>query len=297
MKFTKSPQIINGLSLALQQWLDETLAVVVLYKTPLSESITFVSLSQSLKKYNSTIDWFVYDNSPISNQDFKTSQVSKIKIRLDTSNPGVSKAYNEGFKIAKSLGKKWLLLLDQDTQFPSNTVEEYHEAMITYPQESCFVPHLIDKVGIISPFKFRLGNGIRISSVMDGVHFFDRMQFVNSGLMISVNAFSQAGGYDEDFPLDFSDYAFIERIRATHPSFVLVPLIAHHGHSSQVDISLDIELKRFNIFVTASKIFRKKYHPRDTFVVLRPLLRALKLSIRHKTLVFIKQYFDSMSHG
>ena len=297
MKFTKSSQIINGLSSALQQWLDETLAVLVLYKTPLSESITFVSLNQSLKKNNSTIDWFVYDNSPISNQDFKSSQDLKIIVRLDTSNPGVSKAYNEGFKVAKSLGKKWMLLLDQDTQFPSSTVEKYHEALNTYGQESCFVPQLVDQVGIISPFKFRLGNGIRISSVMDGVQFFDRIQFVNSGLMISVNAFSQAGGYDEDFPLDFSDYAFIERIRTQYRSFVLVPLTAHHGHSSQVDISLQVELKRFNTFVTASKVFRKKYHPRNTFVVLRPLLRALKLSIRHRTLVFIKQYFDSMSHG
>lgn len=297
MKFTKSSQIINGLSAALQQWLDETLVVLVLYKTPLSESITFTSIMESLEKNNYTVDWFVYDNSPVASQGFNTSQDSKIILRSDSTNPGVSKAYNEGFKMAMSLGKKWMLLVDQDTQFPTDTIEKYHESLTGYPLECCFVPQLIDKIGIISPFKFRLGNGFRVSSVMAGVHLFDKLQFVNSGLMISVNAFSQAKSYDEDFPLDFSDYAFIEKIRAAHRSFVLIPLTVHHSHSSLLTISMTEELKRFTVYITAAKIFRRKYHPFNTFIVLRPLLRAIKLSSRHKTLAFVKQYFDSMLHG
>ena len=36
----------------------------------------------------------------------------------DPTNPGVSKAYNVGFELARQLNKKWLLLLDQDTVFP-----------------------------------------------------------------------------------------------------------------------------------------------------------------------------------
>ena len=182
MKFTKSPQIINGLSAALQQWLDETLAVLVLYKTPLSDSVTFSSLSESLKKNNSTLDWFVYDNSP-TNQDHNISEPA-ITLRSDTSNPGVSKAYNEGFKMANSLGKKWLLLLDQDTSFSHDAIEKYYTAIRSNSQENCFIPRLTDRLGIISPFKFRLGNGFRIIYVMDGVQSFNKLHVVNSGLMI-----------------------------------------------------------------------------------------------------------------
>ena len=296
MKFTKSPQIINGLSAALQQWLDETLAVLVLYKTPLHESVTFVSLSESLKKDKAKIDWFVYDNSPMQ-QDNKTFADPSITLRIDNSNPGVSKAYNEGLKMARSLGKKWLILLDQDTHFAADAIEKYHEAMIHYPQECCFVPQLIDRIGIISPFKFRIGNGFRISSVMEGIHQFDKFQVVNSGLMISVSAISEAKGYDEDFPLDFSDYAFIERMRNVHPSFVLIPVTAHHSHSSLHHARVQDELIRFHRFVAAAQLFRKKYHSDNWLIVLRPFLRALKLSMRYKTLAFVKQYFESMLHG
>ncbi|HEU5291311.1 MAG TPA: hypothetical protein VFU05_11740 [Cyclobacteriaceae bacterium] len=282
------------MSAALQQWLDETLAVLVLYKTPLRESVTYTSLSEALKKSNGTIDWFVYDNSPTIREN--NSPDTAIIFRSDTSNPGVSRAYNEGFKMAESLGKKWLLLLDQDTHFPIDAIEKYHNFLVAYPQESCFIPRLTDRVGIISPFKFRLGNGFRISSVSDGIQSFNKLHFVNSGLMISVNSFRQAKGYDEAFPLDFSDYAFIEKIRTVHESFVLISLIANHGHSSLQGMEVHEELERFTHFTSAAKIFRKKYHPGNWLIILRPFLRAVKLSVRHKTLAFVKQYFDSMWH-
>jgi GT2 family glycosyltransferase len=199
--------------------------------------------------------------------------------------------------MAASLGKKWLLLLDQDTHFPVDTIENYHAALTAFPGENCFVPQLKDRMGVISPFKFRLGNGFRVSSVMAGIQNFQKLHVVNSGLMISANAFRQANGYDEHFPLDFSDYAFIERIRSPHPTFVLLPLSANHQHSSSQQISMHEELKRFKHFVSAANLFKKKYHPGNLLIILRPFLRALKLSARHKTIVFVKQYFDSMWHG
>ena len=295
MKFTKSPQINNGLSSALQQWLDETLAVLVLYKTPMSESITYKSLSESLTRHNLTLDWFVYDNSPTNS--VASTPKSNVTFRLDPTNPGVSKAYNAGFSMAASLGKKWLLLLDQDTHFPIDSIENYHAGLIAFPQENCFVPQLTDRMGVISPFKFRLGNGFRLSSVMAGIQNFHKLHVVNSGFMISVSAFRQANGYDENFPLDFSDYAFIERIRTINPTFVLLPLSANHQHSSLQQISADEELKRFKHFVSAANRFKKKYHPGNLLVILRPFLRAIKLSAHHKTMAFVKQYFDSMMHG
>jgi len=286
-----------GLSSALQQWLNETLAVLVLYQTPLRDSATFNSLQSSLKNCNSSIDWFVYDNSPSPGQAYDEIHDSKIIARWDASNPGVSKAYNEGFKVAKSLGKKWMLLFDQDTHFTQDAFEKYHHALLRNPLENCFVPLLVDKKGIISPFKFHLGNGKRINTVKEGVHSFNRLQFINSGLMISLHAFGQADGYDEDFPLDFSDYAFIERVRSNFLSFVLIPLTIQHDHSSLMSMSKKEELKRYSVFVTAAKMFRTKYHQGNILIVLRSLLRGIKLSLRHKTLAFVIQYFDTKSHG
>jgi GT2 family glycosyltransferase len=295
LKFTKSKQIIKGLRAAIQQWLDETLAVLVLYQTPLDKSITFNSLQTSLKNRNSSIDWFVYDNSPTDEASEKIHD-PKIMIRRDASNPGVSKAYNEGFKVAKSLGKKWMLLLDQDSDFTIDAFKKYYQALLKNPHESCFVPLLVDKKGVISPFKFHLGNGIRVNSVREGVHSLNKLQFINSGLMISLNAFGQSNGYDEEFPLDFSDYAFVERIHLITPGFVLIPLTVHHGHSSSQDISQTEALKRFNVFLEAAKLFRKKYHPDNILIILRPLLHAIRLSIRHTSFSFVLKFFEGKSH-
>lgn len=114
--------------------------------------------------------------------------------------------------------------------------------------------------------------------------------------MISVKTFQLAKGYDEDFPLDFSDYAFIERLRAIEPNFVLIPLSANHSHSSLHKTGAREELDRFSRFVMAAKLFRKKYYPGNSLIVLRPFFRAAKLSMRHKTLAFVKQYFDCLLH-
>lgn len=273
--------------MSLQEWLNETLAVLVLYKKPLDSSTSFKTLTQSLKVNSATIDLLIYDNSPTSAGNSPQHQNWRITYSHDPLNPGVSKAYNEGAKKAAQMGKKWLLLLDQDTEFRVDTFDCYYKSLLAYPNQVCFVPKLIDSNGIISPFKFLLGNGIRVKSVSEGIHFFNNLQFVNSGLMISIKAFEQALGYDEDFPLDFSDYAFVERLRENILGFVLISLRAQHGLSSSEKTSMENTLIRFTHFTQAAKLFRKKYHATNRLITIRPFMRAIKLCFKFKTLKFL----------
>lgn len=285
MKFKKYNEIIKTVAKSIQEWLNDTLAVLVLYKTPLGQATAFTSIVSALKKSNYSLDWFVYDNSP-AYQEHEFHSNSKITYVHDPKNAGVSRAYNQGFALANKSGKKWLLLLDQDTVFTEDSLEKYYSALITWPQEQCFVPQLHDASGIISPFRFRLGNGLRVKSVKEGIHSFKELQFVNSGLMVSIRAFEQSNGYDEDFPLDFSDYAFIERLHKTVPSFVLVPTTLNHLHSSTSLISIEDELKRFRSYYPAAKLFMNKYHPKKNTILFRAWARAIKLCLKHKTLKF-----------
>jgi rhamnosyltransferase len=274
-----------------QQWLDETQAIIVLYKTPLHASASYRSLTRSLNSVNARLDLFVYDNSPTPDLNIPADPGWKIHYHHDAQNPGISKAYNQGFK--KAPKKKWFLLLDQDTQFNEGTIQQYYQSHMHFPQEACFVPQLVDKRGIISPFKFQLGNGIRIKSVSEGILSLHQYHIVNSGIMIAAEAFQRAGGYDEDFPLDFSDYAFVERLRQVHTRFVLMPLeLRHHFSATENQVADDV-LKRFNLFVGAARLFRKKYYPANLLITTRPLLRALKLSLRFRTLKFVMAYYRS----
>lgn len=264
--------------------MQETLAVLVLYKTLLTESATFQSLNNSSER----LEWFIYDNSPEPSSVLSATGLI-LHYYHDSSNSGVSKAYNEGLSLALKLGKKRLLLLDQDTHFNIDSLEKYFQASIQYPGEVCFIPQLVDSQGIISPFKFRLGNGIRIKSVKEGIHALKNLQFVNSGLMVSTQAFQVSGGYDQDLPLDFSDYAFVERLKVNFISFVLIPMKLRHDFASSSPATRADTLHRFNVYVQSARVFKEKYYPGNNLILFRVWLRALKLSLKFRTLKFLQK--------
>jgi GT2 family glycosyltransferase len=98
--------------------LDNILGVLVLYKSKLEESETFISISKALKSNNQKLDLFVYDNSPEYYYDKKAIKEypGTITYEHDESNPGICKPYNKGLEKAKIENRQWLLLLDQDTE-------------------------------------------------------------------------------------------------------------------------------------------------------------------------------------
>jgi GT2 family glycosyltransferase len=74
-------------------------------------------------------------------------------------NPGVSRAYLEGARVAAERGKRWLLLLDQDTCFPSEAITVYADALRRYPTEVLFAPVLRAGARIVSPCAYRFPRG------------------------------------------------------------------------------------------------------------------------------------------
>jgi rhamnosyltransferase len=270
------------------------MAVLVLYKTPVCESPTFISLSAALQAENALLDIHVYDNSPASESKIRDHQNWKITYQHNPSNPGVSKAYNEGFSRAKQLGKKWLLLLDQDTLFETGVFRSYYEGVTKFPSEHCFIPLLRDHRGIISPFKFRLGNGFRPTSVLGGIHSLDRLQFINSGMMVHLVAFEKAQGFNEKLGLDFSDLAFIERLKRSYAQFVVIDSRGVHSLSASFKKSQQEDLERFMLYVQAAIEFKRSEKP-GMNLLLSVLPHALKLCLVHRTNAFLKVAIRSIT--
>ena len=212
----------------------------------------------------------------------------KIKYLHDPSNPGVSKAYNEGLKVAVELNKKWLLLADQDTEFPSSLFSDYSCAIQHHPQVTIFVPSMTDSIGLLSPFRLIWGKGSRLKTLDIPLQSFRNYKTINSGMLISVAAFERAGGYDERFPLDYSDISFSERLAVQDCNFVLIPSRCHHRFSATSGIAHILsEIERFKSFRKAIKLFKKIS---NQFVSLCWIImpRALKLSFQLKTFSFMK---------
>ena len=269
---------------------EQTLAVLVIYNIDPQASSTFLSLEKALSFSNVRMDLLIYDNSP-DHHKMPASEHWNVRYHHDPSNGGVSKAYNWGCDIANDLNKKWLCLLDQDDIFSDQTIEEYLKAVQENPNESIFVPIISDEKSIISPFFMRFGGGWRISKIIPGTYDLKRFLLINSGLFISVKTFIEAGGYDENFPLDFSDLDFIHRLRRIHETFKVIPIHVHHNLSINAAQTLEDRLKRFHIYISAAKRFQKKYRLAVRSILLRSFLMSLKLSFRHHSLQFLKKYF------
>jgi len=272
-----------------QDFIDETVAVLVLYKSKLCETASYLSLTKSLLSLNARMDVVIYDNSPtpmVTDSD-SISDNWRIHYVHDETNPGVSKAYNEGFKMARKLGKRWLLLLDQDTSFPQNAFVEYSKAVQGNPEICLFAPIVISKNKIISPCRYFLNIGYTLRRIKPSIYNFKRKSLINSGMLISVDAFEKTGGYNENIRLDFADHSFIGKYKAIYNRFAVIHLRCFQDFSSDKQLTISSALIRFAFYCEGAR--NKAVNKLDYFVlILLTILRGTKLSLKYRNVRFLR---------
>jgi GT2 family glycosyltransferase len=272
--------------------MSDILLIIVLYRQRFLESVTIQSLISNQTDENEEIDLLVYDNSP---NDFIQEKVEEqkycnIKYIRDPSNAGVSHAYNIGCKYAQSLGKKRILLLDQDTMFPNNALKKYKEAIcLSGTTANIIAPLLCSSAGYLSPSIYRFYRAHISKKYQLGVNLLRRKTLLNSGLLISIDLFERVGGYNENIKLDFADVDFIERVKKIEPTFWLIDVKCKHSLSSEEKDKEKI-LDRFNFYCFGAKEYIKK----SSFGALLWLhfwifLRTIKLSITLHDISFFKR--------
>lgn len=267
------------------------LAVVVLYKQDINESISLKTIYQSLAEHNEVMDMVVYDNSPSFSTgicDFQYSKNIKIvKYIPDEKNSGVSRAYNITNKIAEVLGKKYILLLDQDTSFSLNFVKELVENIKT--GHDLLFPFLKSSENIISPCKYILGRGgyLPVSQQYSGIHNIRKTNFLNSGAVISVSLFSKVGGYNEQIPLYFSDFNFFNRAKRCCNVYYSLNTFCEHFMASDDLSDIDKFLYRYKDYCKGALLCYSSLMGK-LLMIINILARSLKLSIRMKNLITMK---------
>lgn len=262
--------------------MDEVLAVLVLYKCNLKDSVTFQSLHASLVNYGGKLDILVYDNSPVAQTiSFEEYEEMKIKYISDISNSGVSKAYNVASEIAKELNKKWLLLLDQDTHFPIYAIACYAH----YIKQGKYLaaPILLSGRKCISPCYYKWGVGRALQEYKTGINTFKNISLLNSGLIIPMHLYIQSGGYNEKIELDFSDHYFINCIRKITVNFCLLEIKCNHL-LSMANANVNQVLYRFDYYLRGAKEYK------DWKISIVAFLRTIKLTCRFLNISFFKKY-------
>jgi GT2 family glycosyltransferase len=282
-----------------QACLDRLLAVVVLYRADLAATETYRSLAASCIAAGGSMDLFVYDNSPdpLLLDASRSSGPLRIIYRHDPANAGVSSAFNAGARLARELGKEWLLLLDQDTGFPPGAMAVYLAA-ITGGGE-LFAPQLVADNRLLSPCGYRGGVGFHLAGVTPGEFSLAGRSVLNSGLLVRRAAFEACGGYDERVQVDFADFAFVNRVRRKYPCITVLDLVCRHGFSNLESVPLESARRRFAGYcrdgraaaVTPLLLFS------HAFLVLR---RCAVLTLRYRSLCFFTKllaYFSKERGG
>lgn len=278
--------------------LKEAFIVIVLYKTKLSDSLTFQSLMAAVSSYMPTehVDLLICDNSPTAT--FDLDQVNKDGIfRLyylhDPLNPGVSKSYNRAAELAKVKNKQWLFLLDQDTIIPTDGLFRYEQAITTYPNFPIYVPKVYSGALLFSPCRYWFHRGSNLRTIEPGIQEMVHRNVLNSGLFINLNAFSECGGYDERVPLYFSDFVFFNRLKKYFHQFVVVNCKLEHQLSSADFGDITLASTRFGYYCQGAS--QASYGKPWTYLEygITVGIRSLKMGLRFKSTQFIKIFIKN----
>ena len=272
--------------------MNEVLIIIVVYK----KKIIDLSLINDLLGSSQKIDILIYDNSPNKQISPSLKNVNLYYIH-DKNNPGVSKGYNTGIDKAKELGKKYILLLDQDTLFSINHLDEYIKLIQIYQEQYIYAPIVAKEDKIYSPFieKNFVGQVQYAYNFNYNILYnLDNKSVINSGLMIPIKIIDQVGYFNEKIKLDFSDIYFIEKYKKLKKEIVLANTKLTHSLSGDEGKNYDAEIHRFKYYCNGAKEFSKSSSQSTFWSVTRRMLRLVQKYYSLKPIdIYINYYLGN----
>lgn len=267
------------------------LVVIVLYKIKLRDAIPLQNLRQQLFQYNDRIGFYIYDNSPVWDEECLHRVElygSPFEYVSNTSNPGLSKAYNEACQYAENHSYDWLLLLDQDTTISDDAILKYLNEIDNGKEYNMFVPKVkVEGRGYMSPCIFKHKRGRFMNDFPSGKIETKNITVINSGLLIRVDSFKECGGYDNDVYLDFSDHDFFYRFKKLNPYIYVIDTEFQQDFTC-LSTNMDTLKRRFTILCECVRAIKGKSLCDKINCFFVVLLRALHLTWITKSFSFIK---------
>lgn len=255
---------------------DKILAVLVVYRQDFRQCKSY----QSLQNTHLPLDWFVVDNSP--NPQNHQSNVHYLHY---PANPGVSQAYLDGATYAQAGGYRWLLLLDQDSQFPADFGDVLLTGIKKWPDAVLFSPQMWSGKYGISPAPYRFGRGFASKQLPVGPYSLYTYCPINAAMCVSVSAYLACGGHVPAVYLDFSDFAFIHRFRQQHPQAIALPLAMQHELSGTQKNNKTQDLTRFGHYCRGATAFAHNGGPKF-WLLFWMFVRSIQLCLRHRSFAF-----------
>jgi len=183
----------------------ENLCAIVVWYNPNQE------IAKNITHYaNHVSNVYVIDNSDNNNKTLlEQLKLNNTHYHFTGSNQGIAAALNIGFEYAKSQNVAWVLTMDQDSIFENDSFVKYLAEINAYINE--YGSHT--NVGIFA-VKHDF-NDLDKRNVTELDRYSKKKRVMCSGNIVSYSAFCQAGGFREDFFMDWVDFEFCIRINAS----------------------------------------------------------------------------------
>lgn len=261
------------------------LLVIVIYKTNLFISKTFQTF---INKCHNTF-LFVYDNSPIA-QSINNPNIYYLH---DKGNSGLSVAYNKAANYAIKKNFKWLLLLDQDTDFSGLSIKDYENAILNNPEIKIFAPHIKCGEKFMSPVKVWNKMMKLQNYVPTGIINLSKYTLINSGICVNVDAMIECGGYNDKVFLDYSDFEFLEKFKRKYTKAFIIDKDITQNLSVFSD-NKDTTINRYRLYCKSIKNCERCCFSDNFWFLTLVLKRGLSICLKKITikpiLIFFSEY-------
>lgn len=264
------------------------LLVNVLYNERLEDTKTYATLLQG------SANVLLIENSP-EPLSSKTDLPASWHYVSFPDNPGLSAAYNYAAGFAQQHGFDWILLTDQDTIFPSGILEKYRAAIEEHPDYRLFCPQVsIGANRFMSPvpmnrYRCRIQKSAPSGEI--GLHSF---AVINSGMLIHVETFIQAGGYRAEVRLDFADFQFLERFRKMSPKAFVINAVCQQSFSNEVQTG-EQKINRYRLFCRSLRNYVCENNKDRKYIRQVAFKRACSLALELKSFRPFKIFHSDFS--
>ena len=192
------------------------LVVIVLYEMQPIESAALRSLLATSRGLDDTpgISILLYDNTPGGCDPGPLP--AGVRYEAAQQNDGLAPAYNRALAFAQQEGCTWLLILDQDTDLPSDFILRMSKLALEADQDrqiAAIVPRMIDAGRSVSPVFVRFWGTSYAAANWEGTSARE-VHATNSATLFRVSALQHLGGFTPYFWLDYLDGYIFHQIYA-----------------------------------------------------------------------------------
>ena len=171
------------------------------------------NLLDNIKSYINELDkLYVIDNTPDNDIKEKFKNNKKIEYIPLKENRGIAYALNLGATKAIKDKADWLLTMDQDSQFPPNTLNKMKE-YITFYKNNKYMETInntkYSEIGLISPFHITTKTADEAERL--GVEY--PLVVMTSGNLINLSIYQKVGGFKDWLFIDCVDFDYCLNLR------------------------------------------------------------------------------------